>query len=186
MPRYKLSAVAEGGRTVADILVEKVGRTQALDEGIEALLELPNFPPEAVQFYREGMARGSMREEVCDILLERWHLQFFCIEEPIEASAVPAAPRGDGPAVNSPTVAPVPAPLSSNGKHPERTPRQLLNDELKRLNGLMAKTRAEKAAVDRRYNNLKERRDECLRLLKGPPPPPKVPRAKRTLQALTS
>ena len=184
MPKFKVSATGAGGKPVGDILVEKVGREQALDEGIADLLLLDQFPPEAVQLYRESVARGYERGDIFDLMTSKWNLQFWCEvvrdEQPVPplAEKIAAANYAAG---HADAVATVP----TTGNSHRLTPRQLLREELKWLN---AEVRGRKRHLDeviQDYTELKERRDECRRLLKNPPPTPKVKNnGKRNLQSV--
>ena len=175
MPKFIISVTGAGGVKVAETEIEAPGRQQALLEGTEAILLQPAFPPEAVQVYREGISRGFSRDEVCDILLERWNLQFWCPEPKDESSAATNPSVSSAPQQGPVAIAPLPAPLPVASEN--RTPRRILRDELARLNKQMTTVRGQKAAIDRQYLSLKERRDECLRLLKAPAAP--KPAAKR-------
>jgi hypothetical protein len=175
MPKFRLIATGAGGKPVAEIVVEKTGREQALTEGIAELLLLDKFPPDAVQLYREAIGRGYERVDVCDTLMEKFNLQFWCDpvkdDTPAPAQAETFAPTTSTAPVNS-TV-----PVQST-----RTPRQIIRDELKRLNSAMKASKRELDQIKARYDDLKGRRDECRQLLTTPPP--KVPSGKRKLQSV--
>ena len=177
MPKFKLSATGAGGKPVADILVEKVGREQALDEGIADLLLLDQFPPEAVQLYRESVARGYERGDIFDLMTSKWNLQFWC--EPVkDEQIIPPVAERVAPTRDLP-VPPVPV---AGTPRAEQTPRQVIQGELKRYQGAMRAFKVELDRIKRQYDWCKDRRDECVRLLKNPPP--KVKSGKRNLQSV--
>lgn len=180
MPKFKISATGAGGRPVGEIVVEKVGREQALDEGISELLLNESFPPEAVQLYREGIARGYERGDIFDTMIAKFNLQFWCDAVKDDQPIPPVAER----VVQPPVQAPQPhAPVDGTIPRASQTPRQIIQAELKRHQGAMRAIKTELDQMKRRYEHVKGLRDECVRLLKNPPPP-KVKSGKRNLQSV--
>lgn len=175
MPKFMISATGDQGKTVAEQEVEKVGRQQAMDEGIAELLLQPMFPPEVVQFYRAAIERNYDKADIWDTCAAKWGLQFFCREIPGPGKVIQDETRDGEEASRQPHKLEIPG--SNPGRasqvpppaHADRTPRQLLRDELVRLNKAIAQVRIQKRASDKLYNDLSNRREECLRLLKSVP-----------------
>jgi hypothetical protein len=171
MPKFKLSLVGIGGHTVGEGEVEKISRDQAITMGLAEVLEGPGFPPEAAQFVHQAFIRSDdvdTRNMVSDLLLEKWGLQVFC--EPVKeivasqiASSIPALPSPPAQSMVQSTSLPLASVRTEVVA--ERTPRQMLRDELKRLNRVLVHVRDEKLRADRNYNSVKLRRDQCLQLL---------------------
>lgn len=173
MPNYRISITSsdQGNRTVAEQTVARAYRDAAVIEGVAELLRQDQFPPEAVQFWVRAMSQASTPAEqadVHDLMMEKFHLQFFCKEADDIAPAPIPQPTAQGTG-STPSPAPThpflnggvttQPPLSSN-----LTPRQILRHELKRLN-------SEITRLEPYYQQLITRRKECRELLSRPPKP---------------
>ena len=172
--RLKLSAtnVRQGGATVAEHIVDRPQREEALTEGIAELLADPSLPPEALALFRSALARNFTRDEAQDQILADFGLQFFAKEVTDEAPAPP--PRPFTPQANTPQQQPAVFNSTVN-----RTPRQLIQAKLVEL-------KAQQAIFDRQFKTLKKQRDsvksqveECRRLLRAPAKPKLVAVRKR-------
>jgi hypothetical protein len=173
MPKFNLTATTtqpgRNGQTVGEVTVDVASRDEAMIDGVAELLRGPQFPPEIVQLYAQGMARATdatERLDVQDLILEKFQLQFWCTEAaeteiprpPIPVTAAPGVP------VVSPPQSAFPLPPSLTNL----TPRQILRFELKRLRKEMAALLVQKKQIDEKHAGLKDRISECKRLLQVP------------------
>lgn len=175
MPKYKISATnaAQGGITIAEITYDAPNPRAAIRDGRAELLKLPNFPPEAAALYTQGIQRASNPAEeadVVDLLLEKFHVQFFLSEE--AGPPQPALPPSVLAQQPPPQAFAQPRPPTDDWQlsRPQETPRRMLQRRLTELNREIAELRPH-------YERLISDRNECRRLLAPAPKPKGSPRA---------
>lgn len=170
------TSTKQGNAKVAEIAIDRPDRATALLEGTAELLVQEQFPPEVVQVYREGLARGFSRDEVCDTILEQWGLQFFVqpdsdvspksLEQEkaeIDGKARLAQKRLDVDENRHIREAqPVPP-------RTQLTPRQLLQKEMRDLKYSLGASRHVLIQAQAIYDDLKARLAECKAMLEKAP-----------------
>ena len=168
--KLQITAVGKRGLPITDTIIERETREQCLREGIDQILQQGNFPPEAIQIYRAGLARDLSRDEVCDYLLEKFSLQFFSKEAgEVESRIPPAEERIKAAAQNGATASP--AAVAASIFNLKRSPRQLLQSELKEIKLLLSKSGLKLKEVQKEHDFLVQRAAQCRELLKRPAKP---------------
>ena len=168
----KVTAInASDGKAISDVVIERESREACLNDAIGELLAQNNFPPEALAIYRTAASRDFTRDEICDVLLAKFHLQFFAAE----ATDAPVKPVEERiAAANHPNATTTTTDFGPNGtravvpKAPTGalSPRQLLRSELKDLQRKRKTIAISLKNVKAEYDFLTSRIIECNELLK--------------------
>ncbi len=174
MLNLTITATGRDGKLIAEQSISAETREACLVQGIAEILAQNNFPPEALELYRRGMAGGFSRDECCDQLLNDFGLQFFARDGVAEQRVAPVEERMK-PAANGAAALPSPAAEPISIAALNRSPRQLLQSELKEIRLLLSKSGLKLKEAQKEYDFLVQRAEQCRELLK-PRPRPRIVR----------
>jgi hypothetical protein len=182
----KVQAIeASTGKAIAETIIERSTLDACLTDGIAEILAQNNFPPEALQIYRTGLAKDFSRDEVCDELLGRFGLQFFKKEVQPSEVVAPVADRIASAAKNGATAPASPSTPTAVALFQvscSDAPRKVLRDQLKQIEARRKSIAVELKRIQSDYDFLTARATECRELLK-PRPKPTIVRKKAEAHA---